>query len=187
VDPDHPAHPVDQSSTTGQNDLRSDQPAVPTAAMPLMSRLSPMLCEFARPLSRAGRGAGALVGGGGPEPGSEPSLGSVPVRQTDSGVPADSIPCNSASHGGPSTAGSPTPVAHALAAGSEDGFDDEPGVLAGIARTFLSVAIVFAMTMGVWTATRPPVPRPGSNEPAVTGAVAFPGLAAHSSTNPGGR
>ena len=60
--PDHPAHPVDQSSTTVQNEPRSDQPAVPTAAMPLMSRLSPLLCEFARPLSHAGRGAAALVG-----------------------------------------------------------------------------------------------------------------------------
>jgi hypothetical protein len=60
VDPEHPAHPVDHSSTTAQNDHRSDQPAVPTAAMPLMSRLSPTLFEFARPLCYAGRGACCL-------------------------------------------------------------------------------------------------------------------------------
>ena len=185
--PDHPAHPVDDSSTTVQNEPRSDQPAVPTAAMPLMSRLSPTLCEFARPLSYAGRQAAAVIGRGGPESGSDSSLGSVSAGQTDSGVHPDSIPCGAAPHGGPVSAGTPTPVVLALAAGVEDGFDDEPGVLAGIARTFLSVAIVFAMTMGLWTASRSPVPRPGSNQPAVAGAVAFPGSAAHSSAGPSGR
>ena len=185
VDPDHPAHPVDQSSTTVQNDRRSVHPAVPTAAMPLMSRLSPTLCEFARPLSHAGRGAAAVGGRGGPESGSDSSLGSVAAGQTDSDAPPDSFPCGAASYDGPLAAGAPTPVVRALTAGSEDGFDDEPGVLAGITRTFLSVAIVFAMVMGVWTASQSPVPRPGSNQPAVAGAVAFPEPAAHSSTGPG--
>ena len=183
----HPAHPVDHSSTTVQNEPRSDQPAVPTAAMPLMSRLSPTLCEFARPLSYAGRQAAAVIGRGGPESGSDSSLGSVSAGQTDSGVHPDSIPCGAAPHGGPVSAGTPTPVVLALAAGVEDGFDDEPGVLAGIARTFLSVAIVFAMTMGLWTASRSPTPQPGSNQPAVAGAAAFPGPAAQSSTSPSGR
>jgi hypothetical protein len=70
---------------------------------------------------------------------------------------------------------------------SEDGFDEEPGVLAGIARMFLSVAIVFAMTMGLWTASRSPTPRPSPNQPAVAQAVAFPGPAAQSLASPSGR
>jgi hypothetical protein len=78
-------------------------------------------------------------------------------------------------------------VVRALAAGVEDGFDDEPGVLAGIARVFLSVAIVFAMTMGLWTASRSPTPRPSPNQPAVAQAIAFSGPAAQSSTSPSGR
>ncbi|MFN7767854.1 MAG: hypothetical protein ACK5UC_11680, partial [Planctomycetaceae bacterium] len=187
VDPDHPAHAVDHSSTTAQNDLRSAQPAVPTAAMPLMSRVSPMLFEFARPLSRAGRGAAAVVGRGGPESGSDSSLGSVAAGQTDSDAPPDSFPCGAVSYGGSLATGSTVPVARPRAAGVEDGFDDEPDVLAGIARTFLSVAIVFAMTMGLWTASRSPVPRPGSNVPAVAEAGAFSGLTAQSSTSPSGR
>ncbi|MFN7768583.1 MAG: hypothetical protein ACK5UC_15385, partial [Planctomycetaceae bacterium] len=97
VIPEHPAYPVDHSSTTAQNDSRSDQPAVPTAAMPLISRLSPTLCEFARPLSYAGRGAAAVVGRGGPESGSDSSLGSVAAGQTDSDAPPDSFPCGAAS------------------------------------------------------------------------------------------
>jgi hypothetical protein len=52
---------------------------------------------------------------------------------------------------------------------------------------FLSVAIVFAMTMGLWTASRSPVPQAGPNPSAVAGAVAFPGPAAQSSTSPSGR
>ena len=163
VAPDHPTHPVDHSSTTAQNDHRSDQPAVPTAAMPLMSRVSPTLCEFARPLSHAGLGAGALVGRGGHESASDSSPGSVAAGQTNSDAPPDSIPCGAASHDGLSAAGAPAPVIRALAAGVEDGFDAEPGVLAGIARTFLSVAIVFALTMGLWTASRSPTPQPSSN------------------------
>ncbi|MFN7770826.1 MAG: polymorphic toxin-type HINT domain-containing protein [Planctomycetaceae bacterium] len=152
-----------------------------------MSRLSPTLFEFARPLSRAGWGAGAVVGGGGPEFGSDSSLGRVQAGQTDSSARPDLIPCGPASYGGSLAAESQTPVPLPLAVGVEDGFDDDPGVLAGIARTFLSVAIVFAMVMGMWTASQSPVPRPGSNQPAVAGAVAFPEPAAHSSTGPGGR
>ncbi|MFN7766562.1 MAG: polymorphic toxin-type HINT domain-containing protein, partial [Planctomycetaceae bacterium] len=152
-----------------------------------MSRLSPLLCEFARPLSHAGLGAGALVGRGGHESGSDSSLGSVSAGQTDSGAHPDSFPCGAANHGGPSVAGAPTPVVRALAAGVEDGFDDEPGVLAGIARAFLSVAIVFAMTMGLWTASRSPVPQAGPNPSAVAGAVAFSGPTAQSSPSPNGR
>jgi hypothetical protein len=78
-------------------------------------------------------------------------------------------------------------VVRALAADSEDGRGDEPGLLARITRTFLSVAIVFAMTMGLWTASQSPVARPVSNQPAVAGAAAFPGPAAQSSTSPSGR
>jgi hypothetical protein len=52
---------------------------------------------------------------------------------------------------------------------------------------FLSVAIVFAMTMGLWTASRSPVPQAGPNPSAVAEAGAFSGPAAHSSTGPGGR
>ncbi|MFN6105608.1 MAG: hypothetical protein ACK5EA_14355, partial [Planctomycetaceae bacterium] len=181
VIPEHPAYPVDHSSTTAQNDSRSDQSAVPTAAMPLMSRLSPTLCEFARPLSYAGRQAAAVIGRGGPESGSDSSLGSVSAVGMEPGATDASIPCGAASDRGPLAAGAPTPVVRALAAGVEDGFDDEPGVLAGIARTFLSVAIVFAMTMGLWTASQSPVARPVSNQPAVAGAAAFPEPAAHSS------
>ncbi|MFN6108116.1 MAG: hypothetical protein ACK5EA_27155, partial [Planctomycetaceae bacterium] len=186
VVPEHPAHAVDHCSTTAQNDLRSDQPDVPTAAMPLMSRLSPMLCEFARPLSGAGRQAAAVVGRSGHGFYSNSSPGRVTAGQTDCGAHPDSFPCGAASYDGPLAAGAPTPVVRALAAGVEDGFDDEPRVLAGITRTFLSVAIVFAMVMGVWTASQSPVPRPGSNQPAVAGAVAFPGSAAHSSAGPSG-
>jgi len=187
VDPDDPAHAVDQSSTMAQNDHCSVQTAVPTAAMPLMSRLRCSLCEFARPLYHAGRQAAAVIGRGGPESGSDSNLGSVPAGQTNSDAPPDSIPCGTARHDGPSAAGAPTPVVHALAAGVEDGFDDEPAVLAGIARTFLSVAIVFAMTVGLWTASRSPVPRPSSNQSAVAGADAFSEPAALSSTSPSGR
>ncbi|MFN7771066.1 MAG: polymorphic toxin-type HINT domain-containing protein, partial [Planctomycetaceae bacterium] len=169
------------------NDLRSDQPAVPTAAMPLMSRLSPMLCEFARPLSHAGRGAAAVVGRSSHERRADSSLDSVSAGQTDCGADPDSILCGAASHGGLSAAGAPTSVVCALAAGVEDGFDDEPGVLAGIARMFLSVAIVFAMTMGLWTASRSPIPQAGQNPSAVAGVVAFPGPAAQSSTSSSGR
>ncbi|MFN6105348.1 MAG: hypothetical protein ACK5EA_13015, partial [Planctomycetaceae bacterium] len=68
-----------------------------------------------------------------------------------------------------------------------DGFDDVPGVLAGIARMFLSVAIVFAMTMGLWTASQSPVPQAGPNPSAVAGSVAFPGPASQYSTSPSGR
>jgi len=187
VIPDHPAHPVDQSSTTVQNDRRSVHPAVPTAAMPLMSRLSPTLCEFARPLSHAGRGAAAVGGRGGPESGSDSSLDSVSAGQTAAGAHPDSFPCGAASHGGPVSAGTPTPVVRALAADSEDGRGDEPGLLARITRTFLSVAIVFAMSMGLWTASRSPTPQPSSNPSAVAGAGAFSGPAAQYSTSPSGR
>ncbi len=152
-----------------------------------MSRLSPTLCDCARPLSRAGRGAVALVGGGGPDSGSDSSLGSVSAVGMEPGATDASIPCGAASDGGPSAAGAPTPVVRALAAGVEDGFDDEPGVLAGITRTFLSVAIVFAMTMGLWTASQSPVPQAGPNPSAVAGSVAFPGPATQSSTSPSGR
>ena len=187
VVPEHPAHPVDHSSTTAQNDLCSDQPAVPTAAMPLMSRLSPTLFGFARPLSYAGRQAAAVIGRGGPESGSDSSLGSVSAAQTASGAHPDSFPCGTASYGGSLAAESQTPVPLPMAAGVEDGFDDEPGVLAGIARTFLSVAIVFAMVMGVWTASQSPTPQPSSNPSAVAGAGAFSGPAAQYSTSPSGR
>ncbi|MFN6104637.1 MAG: hypothetical protein ACK5EA_09320, partial [Planctomycetaceae bacterium] len=152
-----------------------------------MSRLSPTLCDCARPLSRAGRGAVALVGGGGPDSGSDSSLGSVSAVGMEPGATDASIPCGAASDGGPSAVGAPTPVVRALAAGVEDGFDDEPGVLAGIAHTFLSVAIVFAMTMGLWTASQSPVPQAGPNPSAVAGSVAFPGPATQSSTSPSGR
>ncbi|MFN6103039.1 MAG: polymorphic toxin-type HINT domain-containing protein, partial [Planctomycetaceae bacterium] len=99
----------------------------------------------------------------------------------------DSFPCGPASYGGSLAAESQTPVPLPMAAGVEDGFDDEPGVLAGIARAFLSVAIVFVMTMGLWTASRSPVPRRGSNVPAVAEGGAFSGLTAPSSTSPSGR
>ncbi|MFN7769685.1 MAG: polymorphic toxin-type HINT domain-containing protein, partial [Planctomycetaceae bacterium] len=52
---------------------------------------------------------------------------------------------------------------------------------------FLSVAIVFAMTMGLWTASQSPVPQAGPNPSAVAGAGAFSGPAAQSSTSPSGR
>jgi hypothetical protein len=111
----------------------------------------------------------------------------VAAGQTDSSAHPDSFPYGAASDRGPSAAGTPTPVAPTRAAGSEDEFDDEPGVLAGIARMFLSVAIVFAMTMGLWTASRSPVPQAGPNPSAVAQTVAFPGPAAQSSTSPSGR
>ncbi|MFN9197651.1 MAG: polymorphic toxin-type HINT domain-containing protein, partial [Planctomycetaceae bacterium] len=152
-----------------------------------MSRLRPTLCEFARPLSHAGRGAAAVVGRSSHGLRADSSLDSVSAGQTDSGAHPGSCHCGAAPDGGPSTAGTPAPVARHQAAEFEDGFDDEPGVLAGIARVFLSVAIVFAMTMGVWTASRSPVPQAGPNPSAVAGVVAFPGPAAQSSTSSSGR
>ncbi|MFN7769727.1 MAG: HYD1 signature containing ADP-ribosyltransferase family protein, partial [Planctomycetaceae bacterium] len=147
----------------------------------------PMLCEFARPLSHAGREAAGMVGRSSHGLRADASPGSGLAGQTESGAHPDSFPCGAASHGGPSAAGASMLVARPNAAESEDGFDDEPAVLAGIARTFLSVAIVFAMTMGLWTASQSPVPQAGPNPSAVAEAVAFSEPAALSSTSPSGR